>query len=160
MLCNLKEALQAGPHVIVLIHYGGPFPAPPFPEPDLWSYEVVFGDGDPATGAQVQGNNFLKGMDVYFEALFFRDSTGAMRGYVLGTDQAKPPRSDTNQLQGNLGTRTRFIAFPADGWFLVIVPVPDVAGSQEYLTGAFHQERRSGGGIGIDSSEVEPLQLP
>jgi hypothetical protein len=154
--CNQAEPVVAGPAYVAIVQYAGPLPEPPFDAPPLYSYDAVFGDGDPATGSQNQGNNFNAGAEVNMEVIFFRSQQGDDRGYVLLSDWREPPRSDTGQVQGNVATTGRVYAFPADGWLLFIVPQADVPEVTEYLTGAFVQDRTEQL-IGIDSTAFEPI---
>jgi hypothetical protein len=156
VFCNQAQPLGAGPAYLALVGYAGPIPLPPYPAPNLWSFDAVFGDGDPATGAQVTGNNFNAGAEVNYEVIFFRNQQGTDRGYTLLSDWRKPPRADTGQIQGNVATVGRVFAFPADGWLLFVLPAADAPDVSEYLTGAFVQDRVAQQ-IGIDATEFEPI---
>jgi hypothetical protein len=156
VLCNQAGPLVAGPVYVAMVGYAGPIPLPPYPGQNLWSFDAVFSDGDPTTGAQVSGNNFNAGAEINYEVIFFRNQQGTDRGYTLLSDWRKPPRADTGQIQGNVATLGRVFAFPADGWLLFVLPSTDAPDVSDYLTGAFMQDRVAQL-IGIDSTLAEML---
>jgi hypothetical protein len=123
--CNQATPLVPGSHVVIATTWAAPVPDP-FPAGSLCSYSVQTNtDGDPATGFESDlPFNYLIGADRYHEMLIFV-SQGEFRNYTLATDQGRPPRPDTADLQGNLPTTGRAFWWPDEQVILWVIPDAD-----------------------------------
>jgi hypothetical protein len=127
MACNQTDAPPAGNYVVVVTGFASSVPQP-LPDAAMCSFSVQSDvDGDLATGfSSTLPHNYLIGADLYHELLFFTDSSGAARNYILATDHSQPPRTDTGKLQGNKRTVGRVLRSYDDGTMVWLIPAGDL----------------------------------